>query len=374
MSVLENDLERTQTKTRLSYEDIRRILGDEADYLLNHVSKAVPKEHLVLPAPDFVDQVWGDSDRSDRVLRNMHRLYGSGRLADTGYLSILPVDQGVEHSAGAEFAANPMYFDPENIIKLAVAAECNAVASTIGVLGTVAKRYAEQIPFIVKLNHNQLLTYPKTYDQIMFTSVEKAYEVGAVAVGATIYFGSPESDRQIIEVAQAFARAHELGLVTILWCYVRNSEFKHDGTNYERSADITAQANHLGATIEADIVKQKLPETNGGFAALNQAGKDFGYYDERMYTELATDHPIDLARYQVLNGYAGRVGLISSGGAASGGDDDFRAAVRTAVINKRAGGMGLITGRKAFQRPFGEGVQLIQAIQDVYLCDEVTIA
>lgn len=364
----------TPGNKRLSFVDIQRILGDDADFLLNHVSKKIPKERLLLPGPDFVDEVWGDSDRSDRVLRNMHRLFGHGRLADTGYLSILPVDQGVEHSAGAVFAANPMYFDPENIVKLAVAADCSAVASTIGVLGTVAKRYAEQIPFIVKLNHNQLLSYPNKHDQIMFTSVEKAYEVGAVAVGATIYFGSPESDRQIQEVARAFARAHELGLVTILWCYVRNEAFVKDGKNYERAADLTAQANHLGATIEADIVKQKLPELNGGFPALNQNGEQFGKYDERMYTELASDHPIDLTRYQVLNGFAGRVGLISSGGPASGTDDDFREAVRTAVINKRAGGMGLISGRKAFQRSFADGVKLLQAIQDVYLCPEVTIA
>lgn len=363
-----------ESYTPLTASQIRDLLGEEAPWLLDHVSRTIPKDHLYLPGPDFVDRVWSDSDRSDRVLRNLHRLFGHGRLADTGYVSILPVDQGIEHSAGASFAPNPMYFDPENIIRLAVAAGCNAVASSVGIMGAVAKKYAEQIPFIVKLNHNELLSYPNSHDQVMFASVEQAYHIGAVAVGATIYFGSPESPRQIVEVARAFEKAHELGMATILWCYVRNEAFTVDGVNHERSADLTGQANYLGASIQADIVKQKLPESNGGYRALNTGDSSYGKLDERMYTQLASDHPIDLARYQVINGFSGRVGLISSGGASSGGDDDFRSAVRTAIINKRAGGMGLISGRKAFQRSFREGVQLLRMIQDVYLNDDITVA
>jgi class I fructose-bisphosphate aldolase len=346
-------------------------LGQEAEDLLTYEAK-LPKAMLHLPGPDFVDRVFAHSDRSPQVLRSLQQLYSTGRLANTGYLSILPVDQGIEHSAGASFAPNPMYFDSENILKLAMAAGCNAVATTLGVLGSVSRKYAHKIPFIVKLNHNELLTFPNQYDQIMFASVEQAWNLGAVAVGATIYFGSPESGRQIQEVSRAFARAHELGMATILWCYLRNNVFKQD-KDYHLAGDLTAQANHLGVTIEADIIKQKLPEINNGYGAVAQAtGKTYGKTHERVYAELTSDHPIDLTRYQVLNCYAGRAGLINSGGVS--GKSDFAEAVRTAVINKRAGGTGLISGRKTFQRPFEEGVKLFHAIQDVYLSPEVTIA
>jgi class I fructose-bisphosphate aldolase len=353
-------------------DSIRSILGEEADYLLQH--KAVfPAEKLHLPGPDFVSRVWAQSDRTPRVLRNLQALFSHGRLGGSGYLSILPVDQGIEHSAGASFAPNPDYFDSENIIRLAIEGGCNGVASTFGVLGSVARKYAHRIPFIVKLNHNELLTYPNSHDQIMFGTVEQAYDMGAVAVGATIYFGSKESDRQIIEVSRAFYRAHELGMATILWCYLRNPAFKKGGNDYHLSADLTGQANHLGVTIEADIIKQKSPVLNGGYPALNEGGESYGKTDERVYSRLTSEHPIDLNRYQVINNYMGRAGLINSGGASSGAGD-LEAAVRTAVINKRAGGMGLISGRKAFQRPFSEGVELLNAIQDVYLSDEVSIA
>ncbi len=348
------------------------ILGDEASYLLDHKCTTIPKEQLHLPGPDFVDRVWIPSDRSPQVLRSLQTLFNHGRLGGTGYLSILPVDQGIEHSAGASFAKNPIYFDPENIVKLAIEGGCNAVASTYGVLGAVARKYAHKIPFILKINHNELLTYPNTYDQIMFARVEEAWNMGCVAIGATIYFGSPESNRQIQEVSEAFAHAHELGMATILWCYLRNPGFKVNGVNHETSADLTGQANHLGATIEADILKQKQPTQNGGYKALNTGNSSYGKLDERIYTELTTDHPIDLTRYQVANGYMGRVGLINSGGAS--GKNDLQQAVKTAVINKRAGGMGLISGRKAFQRPMKEGVEILHAIQDVYLNKEVTIA
>ncbi len=346
---------------------IVELLGNEADYLLNHTCKTIPKEKLHLPGPDFVDRVVAPSDRNPVVMRNMQLLFNTGRLAGTGYLSILPVDQGIEHSAGASFAPNPDYFDPENIVKLAIEGGCNAVASTLGVLGAVARKYAHKIPFILKINHNELLTYPNKYDQILFASVDQAFEMGAVAVGATIYFGSPESNRQIQEISEAFRYAHSLGLVTILWAYLRNPAFKTEQADYHLAADLTGQANHLGVTIEADIVKQKQPENNGGFKALK-----FGKTSEKVYTELTTDHPIDLTRYQVVNCYMGRAGLINSGGAS--GKNDLQQAVRTAVINKRAGGMGLISGRKAFQKPMKEGVELLHAIQDVYLEKEVTIA
>lgn len=346
---------------------IVELLGNEADYLLNHTCKTIPKEQLHLPGPDFVDRVVAPSDRNPAVMRNMQTLFNTGRLAGTGYLSILPVDQGVEHSAGASFAPNPDYFDPENIVKLAIEGGCNAVASTLGVLGAVARKYAHKIPFILKLNHNELLTYPNKYDQILFASVDQAFEMGAIAVGATIYFGSPESNRQIQEITEVFRYAHSLGLVTILWAYLRNPAFKTDEADYHLAADLTGQANHLGVTIEADIVKQKQPENNGGFKALK-----FGKTHEKVYTELTSEHPIDLTRYQVVNCYMGRAGLINSGGAS--GKNDLAQAVRTAVINKRAGGMGLISGRKAFQKPMKEGVELLHAIQDVYLEKEVTIA
>ncbi len=346
---------------------IVELLGKEADYLLNHTCKTIPKEQLHLPGPDFVDRVVAPSDRNPAVMRNMQLLFNTGRLAGTGYLSILPVDQGIEHSAGASFAPNPDYFDPENIVKLAIEGGCNAVASTLGVLGSVARKYAHKIPFILKINHNELLTYPNKYDQILFASVDQAFEMGAVAIGATIYFGSPESNRQIQEISEAFRYAHSLGLVTILWAYLRNPAFKTDEADYHLAADLTGQANHLGVTIEADIVKQKQPENNGGFKALK-----FGKTHEKVYTELTSDHPIDLTRYQVVNCYMGRAGLINSGGAS--GKNDLAQAVRTAVINKRAGGMGLISGRKAFQKPLKEGVELLHAIQDVYLEKEVTIA
>jgi class I fructose-bisphosphate aldolase len=350
---------------------IQELLGNDADSLLGHKCTTVPKEELNLPGPDFIDRVWKDSDRSPNVLKNMQSILSHGRLAGTGYLSILPVDQGIEHSAGASFAPNPIYFDPENIVNLSIEGGCNAVASTLGVLGSCARKYAHKIPFIMKFNHNELLTYPNKYDQIIFGSVEQAFNMGASAVGATIYFGSEESSRQIQEVSQMFSYAHELGMVTILWCYLRNSAFNVKGDkDYHVSADLTGQANHLGATIEADIVKQKLPENNGGFLALK-----FGKTSKIVYEKLTTDHPIDLCRYQVVNGYMGKVGLINSGGASTGkGESDLKEAVMTAVINKRAGGMGLISGRKAFQKPMKDGVELLNAIQDVYADKEITVA
>ena len=350
---------------------IEELLGDKAESLLGFNNPKVPKERLHLPGPDWVDRMFAGSDRNNRVLANLQRMFNYGRLARTGYMSILPVDQGIEHSAGASFAKNPDYFDPENIVKLALEGGCNAVASTFGVLGIVARKYAHKIPFLVKINHNELLTYPNKFDQIMFGTVKQCYEMGAAAVGATIYFGSDQSGRQIVEVSQAFAYAHELGMATVLWCYLRNAEFKRD-KDYHVSSDLTGQANHLGATIQADILKQKLPENNGGFKAMNMGGSSYGKLDERMYTELNSDHPIDLARYQVLNGYAGRIGLINSGGAS--GKNDFGEAAITAVINKRAGGLGLISGRKAFQRPMADGVKLLNTIQDVYLSPDVTVA
>lgn len=357
---------------RLEKSSIEELLGQDADSLLNHECKTIPKEKLHLPSSTYVDDVWYHSDRNNRVLQNLSRIINNGRLAGTGYVSILPVDQGIEHSAGASFAKNPDYFDPEKIVELAIEGGCNAVASTFGVLGAVSRKYAHKIPFLVKINHNELLTYPNKYDQIMFGSIDKAYDLGAAAVGATIYFGSEESSRQIVEVAQAFEYAHELGMATVLWCYLRNSAFKVGGTDYHSSADLTGQANHLGVTIEADIVKQKLPTNNGGYKALNTGDSSYGKLDDRIYDELTSDNPIDLTRYQVANGYMGRAGLINSGGAS--GKDDFAQAVKTAVINKRAGGMGLISGRKAFQRPMDEGVKLLNYIQDVYLSDEITVA
>jgi class I fructose-bisphosphate aldolase len=352
--------------------DIAALLGDEADSLLSHECQTVPASQLHLPSPDFVDAVWMQSDRSPRVLRAMQSLFNHGRLAKTGYLSILPVDQGIEHSAGASFAPNPMYFDPANIAQLAVEGGCNAVASTFGVLASIARRYAHRIPMIMKLNHNELLSYPNTYDQIPFARVRDAWNMGCLGVGATVYFGSPESRRQLQEVSDAFAEAHELGMFTMLWCYLRNGAFDVDGTNHETSADFTGQANHLGVTIKADFIKQKQATSNGGYLALNQGGQKFGKYHDRMYSDLASDHPIDLARYQVVNCYMGRCGLINSGGGS--GKNDLQQVVRTAVINKRGGGMGLISGRKAFQRPMGEGVELFNAIQDVYLDSSVTVA
>jgi class I fructose-bisphosphate aldolase len=348
--------------------DFETLLGTDAQDLLTYEAKGIPQGDLLLPGPDFIERVFVQSDRPPQVLRNLRSLYGSGRLGGTGYLSILPVDQGIEHSAAASFAPNPAYFDPANIVELAIEAGCNAVASTFGVLGAVSRRYAHRIPFIVKINHNELLTYPMTYDQVMFGSVERAFDLGAAGVGATIYFGSDESTRQLQEVSAAFERAHELGMFTVLWCYLRNSDFKVDGVNHEASADLTGQANHIGVTIHADIIKQKQPESNGGYNAVN-----FGKTHPRVYEELTTDHPIDLTRWQVANCYMGRIGLINSGGASSGAGD-LAQAVRTAVINKRAGGTGLISGRKAFQRPMGEGIELLNAIQDVYLDDAVTIA
>jgi len=346
-------------------DKIKELLGDEADSLLNYKAK-FPKEQLNLPGPDFIDRVHSQSDRSINVLKNLNWILNSGRLAGTGYVSILPVDQGIEHTAGASFAPNPIYFDPENIVKLAIEGGCNAVASTLGVLGMTARKYAYRIPFILKLNHNELLTYPNKYDQIMFAGVEQAFDMGAAAVGATIYFGSEESNRQIIEVSEAFQYAHEMGMATVLWCYLRNSDFKTD-KDYHSAADLTGQANHLGVTIEADIIKQKLPENNGGFEAIK-----FGKTHKKVYSELSSDNQIDLTRYQVINNYMGRSGLINSGGAS--GDNDFADAVKTAIVNKRAGGMGLISGRKAFQRPMEEGVKLLNHIQDVYLSKDVTIA
>jgi fructose-bisphosphate aldolase, class I len=346
------------------------LLGDDADSLLSHTSSTVDRSLLHLPGPDFVDRIVAETDRSPQTLRNLQQLFGHGRLGGTGYVSILPVDQGIEHSAGASFAPNPIYFDPRAIVELAIEGGANAVASTVGVLGAVSRRYAHRIPFIVKLNHNELLTYPNRFDQVLFASVERAWELGAAGVGATIYFGSEESTRQIVEISEAFEAAHGLGMFTVLWCYLRNPAFKHDGVDYHLSADLTGQANHLGVTIEADIIKQKLPENNGGYLAL---GPDYGKTSKLVYSELTSDHPIDLCRYQVVNCYMGRAGLINSGGASSG-TTDLAEAVRTAVINKRAGGMGLITGRKAFQRPMSEGVEILNAVQDVYLSSEITIA
>ncbi len=352
--------------------NIEQYLGADARSLLDHQCKTIPKDQLHLPGPDFVQRVFAPSDRPTPVLRSLQQLFGAGRLAGTGYLSILPVDQGIEHSAGASFAPNPAYFDPENIVKLAIEGGCNAVASTLGVLGAVARKYAPAIPFILKFNHNEFLSYPNTYDQTLFASVDQAFNMGAVAVGATVYFGSPESRRQLWEVSQAFHRAHELGMATILWCYTRNPAFKTKEKDYHVSADLTGQANHLGVTIEADIVKQKLPENNGGFLALNTKENPYGKTSRKVYEQLTTDHPIDLTRYQVVNSYMGRAGLINSGGAS--GENDIAEAVRTAVINKRAGGMGLISGRKAFQKPMKDGIQILNAIQDVYLSKDVTVA
>lgn len=347
---------------------IINLLGDESEFLLNHSCKTIDKSQIHIPSPSVIDDIWAQSDRNLPTLNNLQRILGHGRLANTGYVSILPVDQDIEHTAGASFAPNPIYFDPENIVKLAVEGGCNAVASTFGILGSVARKYAHKIPFLVKLNHNELLTYPNSYNQILFGTVKDAWNMGAAAVGATIYFGSAESRRQIIEIAEAFDYAHELGMATVLWCYLRNSDFKKDGVDYHAAADLTGQANHLGVTIKADIIKQKLPENNGGFPAIK-----FGKYDQKMYTELATEHPIDMCRYQVANNYMGRVGLINSGGE-SHGASDLKDAVYTAVVNKRAGGMGLISGRKAFQRPMKDGIELLNSIQDVYLNPEITIA
>jgi len=356
----------------MNYEEIRQLLGAEADDLLTYTSRTVPKEQLHLPGPDWVSRIFGPSDRSIPVMRSLQALFSHGRLGGTGYLSILPVDQGIEHSGGASFAPNPVYFDPENIVKLAMEGGCNGVASTLGVLGSIARRYAHRIPMILKINHNELLTYPNKFDQILFAGIQQARDMGAVAVGATIYFGSDECSRQIVEVSEMFQMAHEMGLATILWCYLRNPAFKIEGKDYHTAADLTGQANHLGVTIQADIVKQKQPELNGGYRALNAGDHKFGKYSERMYSELSTDHPIDLCRYQVINNYMGRAGLINSGGAS--GKNDLAQAMRTAVINKRAGGMGLISGRKAFQKPMAEGVQLLNAIQDIYLCDDIDVA
>jgi class I fructose-bisphosphate aldolase len=348
--------------------DIQSLLGEDAESLLGHESKGIPKDELTLPGPDFVERVYAQTDRSPQVLRNLQSLFDHGRLRHTGYVSILPVDQGIEHSAAASFAPNPKYFDPKNIVELALEGGCNGVASTFGVLASVSRRYAHRIPFIVKLNHNELLTYPNKFDQVMFGSVEQAFDIGAAGVGATIYFGSDEATRQLQEVAEAFAQAHDLGMFTVLWCYLRNSAFKKDGVDYAVAADLTGQANHLGVTIEADIIKQKLPETNRGFEALN-----FGKTSKLVYDELTTDHPVDLCRWQVANCYMGRIGLINSGGESKGASD-LADAVRTAVVNKRAGGIGLISGRKAFQRPTADGVELLHAIQDVYLDAKVTVA
>lgn len=357
----------------MSINRINELLGNDADYLLNHVSKTIDKNNIINPSAQFIDQIFGQSNRNPQVLRSLQAIYGSGRLANSGYVSILPVDQGIEHSAGASFAKNPIYFDPENIIKLAIEGGCNAVATTYGGLALMSRKYAHKIPFIVKINHNELLTYPNQFDQIMYGSVEDAWNLGAVAVGATIYFGSDNATRQIMEVAQAFERAHELGMATILWCYIRNNAFKKDGVDYHVSADLTGQANHLGVTIQADIIKQKLPENNGGYKALNSGGSSYGKLDERIYTELTSNHPIDLCRYQVANCYMGKIGLINSGGESKGASD-LADAVRTAVINKKAGGHGLISGRKAFQKPMNDGVAILNAIQDVYLTKEITLS
>jgi len=355
----------------MNVEKITELLGKDSDYLLGFKTPRVKKDQIHVPGPDWIDRIIAPSDRPNSVLRNMQSLFNTGRLAGTGYLSILPVDQGIEHSAGASFAPNPAYFDGENIVKLALEAGCNAVASTAGVLGSISRKYAHKIPFIVKLNHNELLSYPNTFDQILFANVRQAFDMGAVAVGATVYFGSAESGRQIREISEVFHKAHELGMVTILWCYLRNSAFKVDGVDYHLSSDMTGQANHLGATMQADIIKQKLPVNNGGYKALNKQGS-FGKFSEKMYTQLNSEHPIDLTRYQVVNNYMGRIGLINSGGAS--GKDDLVQVVKTAVINKRAGGIGLITGRKAFQKPMKKGIELFHAIQDVYLCKDVTVA
>jgi len=352
----------------MNINEIQKLLGNDSKLLLEHKCTGIPKESICLPGPDYVDRVYALSDRPVPVLKSLNWIIHQGRLAHTGYVSILPVDQGIEHSAGASFAPNPMYFDPENIVRLAIEGGCNAVASTLGVLGAVARKYSHKIPFILKINHNEFLSYPNTYDQILFARVKQAFDMGAVAVGATIYFGSPESKRQIQEVGLAFQQAHELGMATILWCYLRNPAFKTPEKDYHLSADLTGQANHLGVTIEADIIKQKLPENNGGFEALK-----FGKTSKKVYSELTSSNPIDLCRYQVANNYMGRAGLINSGGE-SKGESDLADAVRTAVINKRAGGMGLISGRKAFQRPMADGVKILNAIQDVYLCKEVTVA
>ena len=358
----------TKTNKTMAGKNILSLLGDNAEYLLDHRSTTINKEQLHLPGSDFVDRIFKDTNRSTQVLKNYQSILDHGRLGGTGYVSILPVDQGIEHSAGASFAPNPIYFDPENIVKLSIEGGCNAVASTFGVLASCSRKYAHKIPFIVKINHNELLTYPNTFNQIMFGSIKEAWNMGATAVGATIYFGSDDSNRQIQEVADAFEYAHELGMVTVLWCYLRNSSFKKDGVDHHVSTDITSQANHLGVTIQADIIKQKLPEVNGGFKAI-----DFGKTHDKVYSELTTDHPIDLCRYQVANCYMGRAGLINSGGA-SKGESDLSEAVTTAVINKRAGGMGLISGRKAFQKPMEEGVALLNTIQDVYLSKDIDVA
>ncbi|HET9103554.1 MAG TPA: class I fructose-bisphosphate aldolase [Solirubrobacteraceae bacterium] len=359
--------------TDSSVDRISELLGDDADSLLNHRSETIERSALHLPGPDFIERVMLDTDRSTATLRNLRQMFNHGRLAGTGYLSILPVDQGIEHSAGASFAPNPIYFDPAAIIELAIEGGCNAVASTFGVLGATSRKYAHRIPYIVKLNHNELLTYPNKFDQVMFGSVRRAWEMGAAGVGATIYFGSEESTRQLQEVSQAFQEAHELGMFTVLWCYLRNPAFKRDGVDYHLSADLTGQANHLGVTIEADIIKQKLPENNNGYGAMNQDNGGYGKTNKLVYSKLTSDNPIDLCRYQVANCYMGRAGLINSGGA-SAGDTDLAEVVRTAVINKRAGGTGLISGRKSFQRPMNEGVDLLHAIQDVYLSEEITVA
>lgn len=352
-------------------DTIQSQLGDQAEFLLGFSNPAISKEHLHLPSQNFLDDIYLPTDRNPQVLRSLGQLFRHGRLANTGYLSILPVDQGIEHSAGASFAANPLYFDPENIVKLAIEGGCSAVATTFGALGAVSRKYAHRIPFLVKINHNELLTYPNKSDQVLYGTVREAWNLGAVAIGATIYFGSEESGRQIIEVAKAFEEAHSLGMATVLWCYLRNDAFKKEGKDYHLSADLTGQANHIGVTIKADIIKQKLPEVNEGYKSLNIGSSSYGKLDERMYSELTTDHPIDLCRYQVLNCFSGRAGLINSGGAS--GEKDLEEAVKTAVINKRAGGTGLISGRKAFQKSMPEGIALLQSIQDVYLCKEVTI-
>jgi class I fructose-bisphosphate aldolase len=355
-----------------NFSEIQKLLGDKASYLLEHQCRTISRDRLHLPRPSFVEDIWSSSDRNPQVLRSLQSLFDHGRLGGTGYLSILPVDQGIEHSAGASFAKNPDYFDSENIVKLALEGGCNAVASTFGVLGTVARKYAHKIPFIVKFNHNELLTYPNKAEQVMFGTIKQCWDMGAVAVGATVYFGSADATREIVEVAQAFQQAHELGMATILWCYIRNKAFKVGSVDHHVSADLTGQANHLGVTIQADIIKQKLPEVNGGYKALNTGESSYGKLDERIYSELTSEHPIDLTRYQVANCFMGRAGLINSGGPS--GKDDFAEATVTAVINKRAGGMGLISGRKAFQRPLQEGAKLLNAIQDVYLCKEISVA
>jgi fructose-bisphosphate aldolase, class I len=359
--------------TGSTVDRISELLGDDADTLLGHKSETIDKSLLHLPGPDFIERVMLDTDRSTATIRNLRGMFNHGRLAGTGYVSILPVDQGIEHSGAASFAPNPIYFDPASIVELAIEGGCNAVASTLGVLGATSRKYAHRIPYIVKLNHNELLTYPNKFDQVMFTTVQRAWEMGAAAVGATIYFGSEESTRQLQEVSEAFEAAHELGMFTVLWCYLRNSEFKQDGVDYHLSADLTGQANHLGVTIEADIIKQKLPENNGGYLAMQKIDKSYGKTSPLVYSELTTDNPIDLTRYQLANCYMGRSGLINSGGASSGATD-LAEAVKTAVVNKRAGGTGLISGRKAFQRPMQDGIEILNAIQDVYLADDITVA